>query len=848
MNVPNISHKFTLKQLNGKFLFGLLACASILSSKSNWAAGSCDTYVPIQGQTVTCSPSGTTSTGVQTPANNTTVNEVTVYINAGTELNLSGSTIGLGSRSTVNNGGTLNTRSFFNGYGISFGANGRSQAGGNLVLNSLSGSIITGGGNAHGIYVSATNSGSLGNTITNNGTISTSGAGAHGIYLRSGTTSSSAINTITNSGTIAATGTGSIGILVEGAANVTNTGTIGPNGSGIAIQFENGTTRNGLSNSVTLGVGSSTNGSIYFNSSNTQETLTFSGLVNNNFSNTITNVSNINAQSGSDVLMNSLSGYSASVSNPNLTFNVDNSSRLKINSEISGSGNLIKNGAGVLSLTEINTYSGTTSINSGTLELTGSINSSTTIYTGAFLTGGGTINGSVLNAGDITPSISGSLTNLTINGNYSGQNGTFTTNVYEPTSSPLADLLIINGTVSGNTGIRVVDKGGLGLPTSGDGIKVVQSAGGSGTFALSGRAASGAYEYYLYKGDASGTGNNWYLRTENTYPPVVPVAPDPRYRIEVATYPGLPSIARMYTIQSVDTLDERRPDLVSLSSQPSNPPQAGWIRMLGRKGASTPSTIDDGPKLDFQSYGIQMGVDLYQNQDGQSRTYVGPYITIGGMGSSTFNQQNTIQTGKLSLMAYSFGMNAVHFYENGAYVDVLGQFTRFDNMRASSTENAELFTRGWGFTGSVETGLKFNLNSNWSLTPQAQITVDSIDIDPTKDAYGEIKFNKDDYARGRLGLMIANHQQSETQKIKSWFRTSVQEVFKGGTTTVFSSLYGVNDVSFQSKTGSRWLSFDTGLSAQLSKNSAAYFNLGWDTSLSNVYHSFYGKLGIQTRW
>ena len=134
MNMFKIMQKFPFKKCHGKFILSLLICVSFFGAESTLAAGSCDTYAPTQGQTVTCSPTGTTSTGVQTPQENTTVNNVTVNINPGTELNINGSTVGIGSGSTVNNSGSLNTKSFFNGYGISFGVNGRSNAGGNTAV------------------------------------------------------------------------------------------------------------------------------------------------------------------------------------------------------------------------------------------------------------------------------------------------------------------------------------------------------------------------------------------------------------------------------------------------------------------------------------------------------------------------------------------------------------------------------------------------------------------------------------------------------------------------------------------------------------------------------------------
>ncbi|WP_162786247.1 hypothetical protein [Polynucleobacter necessarius] len=158
------------------------------------------TYTPTGGENITCMPinAGATSPetvatggGVTSPTNTTQGNGVTVTVTSGTVYTVVGSTIGLGSGATVNNSGTLNISSFFNGYGISAGANGRSQAGGNSLNNLVGGQIITAGGNAVSIYVSATNSSSTANTLSNAGSITTSGANSAGMRLNSGATNTS---------------------------------------------------------------------------------------------------------------------------------------------------------------------------------------------------------------------------------------------------------------------------------------------------------------------------------------------------------------------------------------------------------------------------------------------------------------------------------------------------------------------------------------------------------------------------------------------------------------------------------------------------------------------------------
>ncbi|MFO7747606.1 MAG: hypothetical protein R6V42_07335, partial [Orrella sp.] len=169
------------------------------------SVGGCDNYQPTQGDVVTCTPTTTPSAtaGVIAPSGDTSNNDISVSVQTGTVLDINGSTIGLGSGSSVVNSGRLETQKFNFGYGISAGVNGRSQLGGNSITNN--GVILTEGSNAHGIIISAERvTDGVGNTVINAGSIETVGTG-DGIRLFSKARSTSAepvVNQITNSGSI----------------------------------------------------------------------------------------------------------------------------------------------------------------------------------------------------------------------------------------------------------------------------------------------------------------------------------------------------------------------------------------------------------------------------------------------------------------------------------------------------------------------------------------------------------------------------------------------------------------------------------------------------------------------
>src|ERR1700678_2942299 len=91
-----------------------------------------------------------------------------------------------------------------------------------------------------------------------------------------------------------------------------------------------------------------------------------------------------------------------------------------------GSLALAKNGAGTMTLSGINTYTGATTVNAGTLNVTGSIASSslTSVNSGGALTGVGTVGATQINAGGIlAPGNGAPGSSMTVAGNLAFASG-----------------------------------------------------------------------------------------------------------------------------------------------------------------------------------------------------------------------------------------------------------------------------------------------------------------------------------------------------------------------------------------------------------------------------------------
>jgi autotransporter-associated beta strand protein len=115
---------------------------------------------------------------------------------------------------------------------------------------------------------------------------------------------------------------------------------------------------------------------------------------------------------------------------------------------IPGIGNFEKAGAGTMILSGVNTYTGTTAVNGGILQVDGSIASSimTTVNAGGALTGIGTVgNTTIASGGTFVPGSTTPGTFMTVAGNLAFQSGALYLVQLDPSSSTLAK---VSGTAS----------------------------------------------------------------------------------------------------------------------------------------------------------------------------------------------------------------------------------------------------------------------------------------------------------------------------------------------------------------------------------------------------------------
>ncbi|WP_252402979.1 autotransporter outer membrane beta-barrel domain-containing protein [Escherichia coli] len=560
---------------------------------------------------------------------------------------------------------------------------------------------------------------------------------------------------------------------------------------------------------------------------------------------------------------------------------------------ITGSGDVTKLGTGILTLNNDSAaYQGTTDIVGGEIAF-GSDSAINMASQHINIHNSGVMSGNVTTAGDVNvmpggtlrvakTTVGGNLENggtvqmnseggkpgnvLTVNGNYTGNNGLMTFNATLGGDNSPTDKMNVKGDTQGNTRVRVDNIGGVGAQTV-NGIELIEVGGNSaGNFALTtGTVEAGAYVYTLAKGKGNDE-KNWYLTSKwdgvtpadtpdpiNNPPVVDPEGPSV-YRPEAGSYiSNIAAANSLFSHRLHDRLGE--PQYTdSLHSQGSA--SSMWMRHVG--GHERFRTGDGQLNTQANRYVLQLGGDLAQwSSNAQDRWHLGVMAGYANQHSNT--QSNRVgykSDGRIS--GYSAGLYAT-WYQNdanktGAYVDSWALYNWFDNSVSSDNRSADDYDSR-GVTASVEGGYTFEAGTfsgsegtlnTWYVQPQVQITWMGVkDSDHTRKDGTRIETEGDGNVQTRLGVKtyLNSHHQRDNGKQRE-FQPYIEANWINN-----SKVYAVKmNGQTVSRDGARNLGeVRTGVEAKVNHNLSLWGNVGVQLG-DKGYSDTQGMLGVKYSW
>ena len=407
---------------------------------------------------------------------------------------------------------------------------------------------------------------------------------------------------------------------------------------------------------------------------------------------------------------------------------------------------LTKLGDGTLILSAANTYSGDTHVKEGTLwlENSGIIGSAGSkqkinIASAARFGGSGIVNGNVFNSGNLAMSKSGEVgNNLTINGDYTGNNGNLFFNTRLGGDNSLTDKLTISGDSNGNSTVYITNVDGKGELTN-KGIELIDISGNSnGVFTQGNQVQIGLYEYRLYKD----TGD-WYLRSQSNAPVdpkpddgndgnVDPVKPDEgnhgdttpsgshQYRADIGAYLGNQWMVRNLQMQ---TLYDRE------GSQLRTANGNMWMRF--KAGRADSQAVSGNVDINNNYSQIQIGGDILAWDNGEQSLVtgiMGSYINADTDSTGNRGMDGSQLSASGNVSGYNVGIYSTWFADSqthrGLYIDSWYQYGMYSN----TVKNGDIGSTDYDshtHTASLEAGYRYDIplkeGHQISLTPQAQI-------------------------------------------------------------------------------------------------------------------------------
>ena len=554
---------------------------------------------------------------------------------------------------------------------------------------------------------------------------------------------------------------------------------------------------------------------------------------------------------------------------------------------ITGGGILTKNGSGTLIVSGTNNYTGATNVAQGTLRggaaNTFSAASSHVVSAGATLDTGGFNQrvASLSNSGTVSLLSTAPGSTLTVNGAYVGNGGLLRLGTALGDSSSASDRLVLDGasaSATGNTTVQVTNLGGLGALTTGNGINLISALNGATTtaqttksaFALAGsHVDAGAFEYRLFAGDATGAGENWYLRSTTTVPvvpttpttpttpatpgtPTVPTVTLPTYRAEVPMYAALPEVLRQSDLAMLSNLhrrvgDEGRP--IDAAAGWGGAHRRVWARALG----GTTTVAQGGttaPESRISMAGLQAGVDMFANDTWNAGVYAGTLRSDARVnGAYGLNLFTAAYAGSLRADNMYLGGYATYANPQGQYADFVLQYGRHD-ITGTAAGRGAIDTDASSLTASAELGQRFALGSNWGIEPQVQLIYNRQSMERAQIGGANVDQDPAHSLIGRVGVRLTGDFMTGAGRLQPYARLNLWHGFRGTDRTSFIGPAGT--ASIENGIGYTSTEVAAGFTLAMTPSTSVYGEAGklfhTGGGQAQVKSSVQGALGVRVRF
>ena len=466
------------------------------------------------------------------------------------------------------------------------------------------------------------------------------------------------------------------------------------------------------------------------------------------------------------------------------------------------------------------------------------------------------------NNGEITLANGSYEDKLTVEGNYTANNGVLKVNTHwdsNDANNGKSDLLEITGNAEGTTKVvslkadgteNMIDGtiGSIAADLAKNSTAVVRVQGESNLKNFTGIAkTTGAGELQLASKKVGNTTEYFWT--------VVSTNKDAIYTASVPAYTLIPNLNLEVGYETVGTLHQRRGENQALSWEKSQANNQIWGRIIGKHIA-----LDGKKRLNLSANlaGFQFGhdFDISSSKNGGKRLtggYVG-YTHANSKFYDEYRAENGVviddkYTGKAKTENLHVGVTHTRYSEDGSYIDFVGQLSWMQNKYNSLDSKAK--NHGLGVALSGEVGRPFvlskektNNGDSWIIEPQAQLIYQYLGLNSFTDDMRSVHQDKQHNLRSRIGVRFAYNNLTDHEKVRTlYFTTNVWHNFRN------TSASNIGEDNVTEKLAKTWGEVGLGAQFATSSNTHIYADARYEQSLSGTKHQGYkGSIGIKYSW
>lgn len=466
------------------------------------------------------------------------------------------------------------------------------------------------------------------------------------------------------------------------------------------------------------------------------------------------------------------------------------------------------------------------------------------------------------NNGEITLANGSYEDKLTVEGNYTANNGVLKVNTHwnsNDANNGKSDLLEITGNAEGTTKVvslkadgteNMIDGtiGSIAADLAKNSTAVVRVQGESNLKNFTGIAkTTGAGELQLASKKVGNTTEYFWT--------VVSTNKDAIYTASVPAYTLIPNLNLEVGYETVGTLHQRRGENQALSWEKSQANNQIWGRIIGKHIA-----LDGKKRLNLSAdlAGFQFGhdFDISSSENGGKRLtggYVG-YTHANSKFYDEYRAENGVvlddkYTGKAKTENLHVGVTHTRYSEDGSYIDFVGQLSWMQNKYNSLNSKAK--NHGLGVALSGEVGRPFvlskektNNGDSWIIEPQAQLIYQYLGLNSFTDDMRSVHQDKQHNLRSRIGVRFAYNNLTDHEKVRTlYFTTNVWHNFRN------TSASNIGEDNVTEKLAKTWGEVGLGAQFATSSNTHIYADARYEQSLSGTKHQGYkGSIGIKYSW